>query len=159
MKRIKDLYLFLLGICIGVEIAIGAFLAPIVFFPTKYIGEGVLTHFQSGQLMTQVFLKYNILLLIVCAFCVIYEIINLIKNKDEVFNFKFSTFMLSLINVILGASFVFYFTDYIVNAQNMGAEATQTAAFASVHKVSEVVMKIMMLAQALLFFMRAYFKR
>ncbi len=41
----------------------------------------------------------------------------------------------------------------------MGAEATQTAAFASVHKVSEVVMKIMMLAQALLFFMRAYSKR
>ncbi|MCD8545194.1 MAG: hypothetical protein LRY52_10250 [Sulfurospirillum cavolei] len=55
MKSLTSLYLMVLGVALGVEIAAGAFVAPVIFFPQKYLGEGVLTHFQSGILMTQVF--------------------------------------------------------------------------------------------------------
>ena len=51
-------------------------------------------------------------------------------------------------------AFVFYFTPYILDAQKIGAEATATAEFASMHKASEFVMKAMMLAQVVLFFIR-----
>jgi hypothetical protein len=51
-------------------------------------------------------------------------------------------------------AFVFYFTPYILDAQKLGAKATATAEFASMHKASEFVMKAMMLAQVVLFFIR-----
>lgn len=155
MRNLKNSYLFLLALIIGVEISIGAFLAPVLFFPAKYIGEGVLSIFQSGQLMTQVFLKYNTLLIAVCLVSIIYELINLIKNKEDSFNFKFSAFMLSFIVLGLASSFVFYFTPYIVNAQSLGELATTTNDFARIHKASEIVMKIMIIAQTILFFVRA----
>ncbi|CZE49104.1 DUF4149 domain-containing protein [Campylobacter geochelonis] len=154
MSRVLNIYLFLLAALIGIEISVGALVAPVIFFPASIIGEGILTHFQSGQLMTQIFLKFNNILFTIAVISIIYEILNFITAKNESFNFKFSTLMLSLINLVLSAAFVFYFTDYIVDAQNLGVVATQNEAFAQIHKTSEWCMKIMMVAQFILFFMR-----
>ncbi|MDY3133183.1 MAG: DUF4149 domain-containing protein [Campylobacter lanienae] len=153
MVKFRSFYLFLLGICIGAELAIGIFMAPVIFYPSQYIGEGVLSHYQSGQLMTQVFLKYNILLIFISSLILLFEILNL--KGSESFNYKISAFFLSLIIALLAMSFVFYFTPYILQAQKIGAEATATAEFLSMHKASEFVMKAMLLAQVALFFIRA----
>ena len=153
MVKFRSFYLFLLGICIGSELAIGIFMAPVIFYPSQYIGEGVLSHYQSGQLMTQVFLKYNILLIFISSLILLFEIVNL--KGSESFNYKISAFFLSLIIALLPMSFVFYFTPYILQAQKIGAEATATAEFLSMHKASEFVMKAMLLAQVALFFIRA----
>ena len=153
MFKFRSFYLFLLGICIGAELAIGIFMAPVIFYPSQYIGEGVLSHYQSGQLMTQVFLKYNILLIFISSLLLLFEIVNL--KGSESFNYKISAFFLSLIIALLAMSFVFYFTPYILQAQKIGAEATATAEFLSMHKASEFVMKAMLLAQVALFFIRA----
>lgn len=153
MVKFRSFYLFLLGICIGAELAIGIFMAPVIFYPSQYIGEGVLSHYQSGQLMTQVFLKYNILLIFISSLILLFEIVNL--KGSESFNYKISAFFLSLIIALLAMSFVFYFTPYIIQAQKIGAEATATAEFISMHKASEFVMKAMLLAQVALFFIRA----
>lgn len=153
MVKFRSFYLFLLGICIGAELAIGIFMAPVIFYPSQYIGEGVLSHYQSGQLMTQVFLKYNILLIFISSLILLFEIVNL--KTSESFNYKISAFFLSLIISLLAMSFVFYFTPYILQAQKIGAEATATAEFISMHKASEFVMKAMLLAQVALFFIRA----
>ncbi|WP_096014806.1 DUF4149 domain-containing protein [Campylobacter lanienae] len=153
MVKFRSFYLFLLGICIGAELAIGIFMAPVIFYPSQYIGEGVLSHYQSGQLMTQVFLKYNILLIFISSLILLFEIVNL--KGSESFNYKISAFFLSLIISLLAMSFVFYFTPYILQAQKIGAEATATVEFVSMHKASEFVMKAMLLAQVALFFIRA----
>lgn len=153
MVKFRSFYLFLLGICIGAELAIGIFMAPVIFYPSQYIGEGVLSHYQSGQLMTQVFLKYNILLIFISSLLLLFEIVNL--KGSESFNYKISAFFLSLIIALLAMSFVFYFTPYILQAQKIGAEATATAEFISMHKASKFVMKAMLLAQVALFFIRA----
>lgn len=152
MVKFRSFYLFLLSICIGAELAIGIFMAPVIFYPAQYIGDGVLSHYQSGQLMTQVFLKYNIMLIFISSLIFIFEIVNLKTNES--FNYKISSFFLSLIIALLAMAFVFYFTPYILDAQKLGAEATATAEFASMHKASEFVMKAMMLAQVVLFFIR-----
>ena len=153
MVKFRSFYLFLLGICIGSELAIGIFMAPVIFYPSQYIGEGVLSHYQSGQLMTQVFLKYNVMLTFISSLIFLFEIINL-KNSES-FNYKISAFFLALIITLLAMAFVFYFTPYILQAQKIGAEATATAEFLSMHKASEFVMKAMLLAQVALFFIRA----
>lgn len=152
MVKFRSFYLLLLGICIGAELAIGIFMAPVIFYPSQYIGEGVLSHYQSGQLMTQVFLKYNVMLIFISSLIFLFEIVNL-KNSES-FNYKISAFFLALIITLLAMAFVFYFTPYILDAQKIGVEATATTEFASMHKASEFVMKAMMLAQVVLFFIR-----
>ncbi|AJC84377.1 DUF4149 domain-containing membrane protein [Campylobacter peloridis] len=148
----KAIYLFLLASLIGIEISIGAFLAPTIFYPEKFIGEGVLSHFQSGLLMTNIFIQFGYALLGVSVLSVIIEIFSF-KNKDLGFKINFSKFMLSLIILALSLLFVFYFTAYVLNAQSLGEEATKTEEFVKIHGTSEVVMKIIMFSQVILFFL------
>ena len=46
---IKAIYLFFIASLVGVEISIGAFVAPTIFFPDNLIGSGVLTHFKADS--------------------------------------------------------------------------------------------------------------
>ena len=137
---------------IGTELTLGILVAPVIFFPQNIIGEGVLTHFMSGQMMTKIFLKFNYILLFVSAFVAVSELFNL--RKKLAFSLKFSTFMLSFLNLALALSFVFVFTPFIVHAQSLGAEVTQTAEFAKMHSASEYVMKLMLVLQLILFFLK-----
>ena len=137
---------------IGTELTLGILVAPVIFFPQNIIGEGVLTHFMSGQMMTKIFLKFNYVLLFVSAFVAVSELFDL--RKKLAFSLKFSTFMLSFLNLALALSFVFIFTPFIVQAQSLGAEATQTAEFAKMHSASEYVMKVMLVLQLILFFVK-----
>ncbi len=137
---------------IGTELTLGILVAPVIFFPQNIIGEGVLTHFMSGQMMTKIFLKFNYVLLFVSAFVAVSELFDL--RKKLAFSLKFSTFMLSFLNLALALSFVFIFTPFIVQAQSLGADATQTAEFAKMHSASEYVMKVILVLQLILFFVK-----
>ena len=137
---------------IGTELTLGILVAPVIFVPQSIIGDGVLTHFMSGQMMTKIFLKFNYVLLFVSAFVAVSELFDL--RKKLAFSLKFSTFMLSFLNLALALSFIFIFTPFIVQAQSLGAEATQTAEFAKMHSASEYVMKVMLVLQLILFFVR-----
>ncbi len=137
---------------IGTELTLGILVAPVIFSPQSIIGEGVLTHFMSGQMMTKIFLKFNYVLLFISAFVAVSELFDL--RKKLAFSLKFSTFMLSFLNLALALSFVFIFTPFIVHAQSLGAEATQTEEFAKMHSASEYVMKVMLVLQLILFFVK-----
>ena len=65
---------------------------------------------------------------------------------------RLSTLMLTLVNIILALLFVLYFTDYVINAQKIGAEATITPEFAQIHAASEWCMKLIIVFQTVLFF-------
>ncbi|NCD13437.1 MAG: DUF4149 domain-containing protein [Epsilonproteobacteria bacterium] len=152
MKSFTLLYLGLLGIAIGVEIAAGALVAPIIFFPQKYLGEGVLSHFQSGILMTQVFLKMNILIGFVALYSIIYEVQVMMVRKNN----DFFSLILSLSILIFTGLFLFYYTPFIVHAQRLGTEYTVTQAFSTMHKQSEWAIKVLMLTQVVLFIRRGW---
>ena len=154
MNKLLGIYLFLLVALIGIELSLGAFVAPTIFYPQSFLGENVLSHFQSGQLMTQIFLKYNKILMLITGISFVFEMVNFNNNKSQNFNFRFSTLMLAVINLVLMVLFVVVFTDYIVEAQKGGATAVQTAEFAKMHKASEWTMKLMIIAQTILFFMK-----
>lgn len=153
MNRVLNIYLFLIAILVGLEICAGAFVAPVIFYPQDLIGEGVLSHFQSGQIMTEIFLRFNKILLIISILAFVFESINL-ASKNRNFNIKFSSFMLSFINLILALLFIFYFSTYIVEAQQIGPSMTQTSSFAQMHKASEWTMKVMLITQTFLFFIK-----
>jgi len=152
MRSFMVIYLVMLGIAIGVEIAAGAFIAPVIFFPQKYLGEGVLSQFRSGILMTQVFLKMNLVIGFAALYSIIYEVQVFMMRK----NYDFLSFFLSLVIVVGTGLFLFYYTPFIVHAQQLGAMETTTEAFASMHKQSEWVMKALMVAQFGLFIRRSW---
>lgn len=144
-------YFLILGIMIGVEFSAGALMAPVIFYPTQFLGEGVLTHFQSGILMTQIFLRFNMILFFSIILLWLFEFYMYRKiNKD-----KLSLFLLFLVSA-LALVFIHYLTPYIVEAQALGEEATKTAKFAKIHSLSELTMKALMMAQIGLFFRRLF---
>lgn len=152
MKSMTIFYITFLGIALGVEIAAGAFIAPVIFFPHRFLGEGVLSHFQSGILMTQVFLKTNLLLSFVALYSVFIESLMWIKKTNR------DIFSMLCVVVALGLSalFVLYYTPFIVEAQAQGALATASEAFAKMHKESEAVLKALMVTQLGLLFRRVW---
>lgn len=152
MKSFMVIYLAMLGIAIGVEIAAGAFIAPVIFFPQKYLGDGVLSHFQSGILMTQVFLKMNLVIGFVALYSIIYEVQVFMMRK----NYDFLSFFLSFLIVVSTGLFLFYYTPFIVHAQQLGSAETTTEAFTTMHKQSEWIMKALMVAQFGLFIRRSW---
>ena len=152
VRSVMCVYLVLLGMAIGVEIAAGAFIAPVIFFPQKYLGDGVLSHFQSGILMTQVFLKMNLFIGFITLFSVIYEVqVWMSHKRSDIVALSFS-----LIMALMTGLFLFYYTPFIVQAQQLGALETATEAFSKMHKESEWVMKILMVSQFGLFLRRAW---
>ena len=148
----KSIYFLLLGALIGTELALGALVAPTIFYPKSILGEGVLTQFQSGKLMATIFVKFNYALLAVSVIAALYEFASF--RSSVKFAAKFSANMLCAINLALALSFVFYFTPFVMDAQAVGEAATQTAEFAQMHAASEWTMKLMLFAQLALFFIK-----
>ncbi len=148
----KAINLFLLAAMIGIELILGIVVAPVIFYPVNFIGEGVLSHFQSGLMMTQIFIKMGYLLIFVSIFNLLFEIYSFIK-EDMKFQIKFSKLILSILILILSLAFILYFTNTIVELQNLGDQATKSQEFLSIHNASEVVIKIILLMQVFLYFL------
>jgi len=66
-KKLWIPYLILLGITLGAGLCAGVFAAPVIFHADDLLGGGVLTHYQEGLIMTQIFLKMNWLVNIACV--------------------------------------------------------------------------------------------
>ncbi len=148
-RSVSMVYFLILGTIIGVELAAGALLAPVIFYPSAYIGEGVLSHFQSGVLMTQIFLKLNIILFASVIIAWAYEVYMLKFGTKDIISFFFVIFI-----SICAYMFIFYFTPYMVEAQQHGEQAIKTKEFAAIHQASEIDMKVLMMLQVTLFFRR-----
>ncbi|MFK0381030.1 DUF4149 domain-containing protein [Campylobacter coli] len=148
----KAINLFLLAAMIGIELILGIVVAPVIFYPANLIGEGVLSHFQSGLMMTQIFIKMGYLLFFVSIINLLFEISSFSK-EDMKFQIKFSKLMLAILILILSLVFVLYFTNTIIELQNLGEQATKSQEFLSIHNASEVVIKIILLMQVFLYFL------
>ncbi len=148
----KAINLFLLAAMIGIELILGIVVAPVIFYPANFIGDGVLSHFQSGLMMTQIFIKMGYLLIFVSIFNLLFEIYSFVK-EDMKFQVKFSKLILSILILILSLVFVLYFTNTIIELQNLGEQATKSQEFLGIHNASEVVIKIILLMQVFLYFL------
>lgn len=150
-KGILVSYMLLLGLVIGIEVSVGVLVAPVIFFPAPLIGEGVLSHFQSGLMMTQIFLRFDAILFIITMFGFFYEVVVFVQKKDIL------AFVLAALVVLFAAAFIFYYTPAVIEMQKLGEAITQSSDFASIHKQSEICLKALMVVQIALFF-RRFFK-
>lgn len=151
MKALSSIYLFILALTLGVEVAIGLS-APVLFRSDLYITPGTLSALQAGTLLAQVFMKYNYIALFCGFFALLFEIFSW-RGSGASFQLKLSTLMLSLIIAVLACLF-YYFTSYITAAAALGESAIDEN-FARIHGASETTLKIAMIARLGLFFLRA----
>ncbi len=146
----KAINLFLLASLVGIELFLGIVVAKVIFYPQ--MGESVLSTFQSGLLMSEIFVKFGFVLLAISLFNLLFELYSFFKDAAK-FQLRFSKLALSLLVFILSLLFVFYFSAYILNSQALGESATKSDEFKSMHTASEVVMKIILIMQIFLYFL------
>ena len=148
----KAINLFLLAALVGIELIVGIVVAKVIFYPQNLIGEGVLSLFQSGLMMSQIFIQFGYVLIVISLINFLFELYSYFKDEAK-FQLRFSKLALSLLIFILSLFFVFYFTAFIIQAQALGESATQSDEFKSMHAASEVVMKIILIMQVFLYFL------
>ncbi|CAM3632311.1 MULTISPECIES: DUF4149 domain-containing protein [Helicobacter] len=141
-------YLLSLGITLGAVIASGALSAPSIFRAPALVPNLEMTLFQSGILMTSIFVKLNILLNFLAVVILFYEILSF-----RVSNARIAP-LLGLISIVLIFLFTLYYTPYILQAQSLGEEGIANATFDKLHTQSVYVFKALMASLCLLFIVR-----
>lgn len=149
------LYLWVVGATIGAIIACGIFVAPVIFKAYSFLPDLGITQYDSGILMTQVFLKLNNFLNFAGIVILIYELLAFnFSNKTN-----FIPLVINAINIVLIFLFTFYYTPNIIKAQAQGASATATPEFASLHAQSEWVFKVLLVLLSVSFAYRIFLYR
>ncbi len=136
-RRVTIAYLILLGITLGAGLFAGAVVAPVTFNTQQWLGGAVLSHYQEGMIMTQNFIRLSYLVDITVIAVVLYE-----GYKYKMFERDTVTQVATFFVVATGLMFGHYYLPDIVNMQMAGEKMTQSAAFISTHKGSEINFKI-----------------
>ncbi|WP_457593633.1 DUF4149 domain-containing protein [Hydrogenimonas sp.] len=138
-------YLMLLGITLGIGLSAGVFAAPVIFHADDLLGGGVLTHYQEGLIMTQIFMKSNIVVNITCAAILVAEGYHFLRfYRDPI------TFYSAFVTVWTGFMFTLYYTPQILEFQAQGESILENELFQKAHIASEWDFKIFVVALAIL---------
>lgn len=139
MKKVFNvidcIYIYITSLIAGGIICIGVFVAPSVFYSL----DSNITNFQSGIIMSNIFIKWSFVLNFLAIIILLYEILN-------IFFKRYSSLFISLIMFVCIILFNFYYLPHILQIQTLGELATQSAEFNMYHKQSELVFKILFIS-------------
>ncbi len=152
MRRYIDVaYLMLLGITLGLVLTLGAIVAPTIFHADKFLGSGILDHYQMGLLMSAIFIKSNYVLNFTAIAILLRE--GYAYKSFERDSIAIPSAATAVLMIFL---FTLYYTKEILSLQAMGDEVTNSNTFASVHKASELDFQLLAFSLALLLGRRLY---
>jgi len=144
-KMVWIIYLILLSATLGVGLSIGAFVAPVIFSADSLLGGGVLSHYQEGVVMTQIFLKMNWLVNATSIAILVIEGYHFLRfYRDKI------TFYFAFITVWTGFMFTLYYTPQILEFQKQGISILDNKLFQNVHLMSELDFKVFIIALTVL---------
>lgn len=130
-------YLILLGVMLGAGLFAGVVVAPVIFNTASWLGSEVLSHYQEGQIMTENFIRLSYLINVVAVMVVVYE-----GYKYKMGERDWTTLAAAFLVIATGVMFAHYYLPDILSMQQAGEAATQSQAFISTHKGSEINFKI-----------------
>lgn len=151
LKTAKALYLWLIALCIGAIFSSGAFGASVLFH-AEDLGVN-LPQYSAGILMSAIFGKLNILLLILAFVIAFYEILDAKLSKYGRIH-KIVLGASGAVSVICAFLFALYFSPKIIALQKLGESATQSDEFLALHAQSEWIFHILFFALTLNFIYR-----
>jgi len=138
-KLFTAFYIFVLSSSTAVIFLLGAFVAPSIFHTEKLHGVALLSHYDAGLLMSEIFVKSNYILLITLVTILFYDGARILKRRSD----ALSAVLAVLSSIGLGLH-LFFFTPKILEYQAAGEGATKLETFAAIHHMSELDFKFML---------------
>lgn len=153
LRVVSAFYLLIVGICIG-GIVLSALSASTIFNADGVLRDSglsdlVITKYDSGIIMTNIFVKFNYILNISAVVILVYESLSFRLQNNGAF-----IWLLNVFNAILIFLFTFYYTTAIMDMQAQGAGIVGGIEFENIHSQSELVFKILLLTLSASFILR-----
>jgi hypothetical protein len=142
-------YLIVLASTFGAVMVLGIAVASVVFNADKLVVDVVLSHYNSGMIMGEIFRRFSYWLYFVAFFTLFYEAAWYKMGQRDAISFG------AAITVVF-ASLMFssVYTPKILAMQALGEEASLSDTFQSVHVASEIDFKLLAVALIVLFVRR-----
>lgn len=134
-------YLLFLGSVLGAGLFAGIVVAPVIFNTETWLGSGLLSHHQEGLIMTENFVRLSYLVNAALVAVALYEGYKYKKFERDTLT-QIATFFV----IATGLLFSQYYIPDILTMQMAGEAMTQSEAFISTHKGSEINFKIFSVA-------------
>lgn len=134
-------YIVFLGFCCGAISIAGAITAPVVFGANNYLGADILSKFQSGLIMSEIFVRLNYILLVLTFFVLFMELRDYVRLKRD-----YVCLLFAFLIVSTSLLFILYYTPFVLQAQHIGEEFVKSEAFSGMHKGSEIDFKILLVS-------------
>jgi hypothetical protein len=148
-RYVDALYLLVLGTAFGAVLLLGVIDAPVIFNSKLFFGKEILSHYEEGMLMSELFRRFTYFGYFLVIVIVAYEgYLFKLFIRDQI------AFMSASIAVFSTLLFNAVYTPKILTLQHLGEEATQSDTFANLHMASEIDFKILAISLMILFIRR-----
>ena len=142
-------YLILLASTFGAVVALGAFVAPVVFHTDTVVVGMLIDNYNAGIIMGEIFHRFSYWIYFLAISVSIYEAAWYKMGQRDAISFA-SAFIIMSTSLLFSAIYV----PKILSMQAIGAEATQSDTFENIHIASEIDFKILAVALLVLFVRR-----
>lgn len=151
-KALVDVfYLLTIAMTIGAVFVLGAFVAAVVFRSEIFLTIPLLSRYEEGKIMGEIFRRFSYWGYIMAAIIGVYE-----AARFKAMQIDKISIMASLGAVGTLLLFSGIYTPKMLEFQQLGEVAMMNNSFESLHKASEIDFKIMLVMLLILFCRRAY---
>ena len=150
-KALVDvIYLLLIAMTAGAVLILGAFVAAVVFHSEMYLTLPLLSRYEEGKIMGEIFRRFTYWAYFMTAVIAIYEV-----SRYKVMQIDKISILSALGSIGTLLLFSAVYTPKILEYQSRG-EAAIDASFEALHTASEIDFKILLVMLLILFIRRAY---
>ena len=151
-KALVDVfYLLAIAMTIGAVFVLGVFVAAVVFHSEVFLTIPLLSRYEEGKIMGEIFRRFSYWGYIMAAIIVVYE-----AARFKAMHIDKISIMASLGAIGTLLLFSGIYTPKMLEYQELGEVAMMNHSFESLHKASEVDFKILLVMLLILFCRRAY---
>lgn len=147
---IDVLYILLIAMTAGAVLVLGVFVAAVVFHSEVYLTLPLLSRYEEGKIMGEIFRRFTYWAYFMSAIIAVYEV-----SRYKVMQIDKISILSALGSIGTLLLFSAVYTPKILEYQSRG-EAAIDASFEALHKASEIDFKILLLTLLILFSRRAY---
>ena len=139
--------LYLMGVAatLGSVLVLGIFVAPVIFHSGALLPNNLLTRYEEGMLMGEIFRRFGFWAYIAAAVILVFEASEYRHQRRDKW---------AIMSALLSVAFAAVYIPKILALQAQGADATASEAFASLHSASELDFKVLAVALIVLFVRR-----
>lgn len=143
-------YLLLIAMSAGAVLVLGVFVAAVVFHSEAYLTLPLLSRYEEGKIMGEIFRRFTYWSYFMAAVIAVYEV-----SRYKVMQIDKVAILSALGSIGTLLLFSAVYTPKILEYQGRG-EAAIDESFEALHKASEIDFKILLLMLVILFSRRAY---